>query len=422
MRAFWEIVRLELRRLWRSRAVHALVILSAAWVLATPHLLKSDGSPGGARELYIHFSAGGAFAITLIALASSAASSLAKERETKRLQLTLVRPVRFFHVALARIFALSLVAAANLAVAFAILAATVDLSVPCAHVISPVMMSPREEAVLMYDEFMKDPETPPEIRRTKKSIVLRLLTQKALDNYQSIAPGETAQWEFAAGGTLDEGSKPNLSVRLRFTNDFDLREEVRGTFRYGAFEGVVSNMTQSVIKVPLARNGDLGAADAKYLTFKNEGATSLMLRPRRDINLLVEADSFFCNLLRAYFELLAVATLTIAFAMLLGAGLGRSVAVFTCISFIFASVVSGDVIEQYPDQLETDRVDRIGLAITRAVQFASRPVASLHPLASLASDEMVETGETLEVFALDALLLPLLASLLSAAIMRRKKN
>ena len=190
MRPLLEIVRLELRRLWRSRAALALLGLSLVWMFAMPHVLKSDGTPGGARELYVHFSLGGAFALTLIALASSAASSLSRERDEKRLQLTLVRPVRFFAVALARMIALVAVGAANLAICAAVLAFSTDTAIRCSRVVSPVMISPRAEAELMYDEFMKDPETPPEVKKTKKSVVLRLLTQKAVDNYQSIAPGE----------------------------------------------------------------------------------------------------------------------------------------------------------------------------------------------------------------------------------------
>ncbi len=421
MRPLLEIARLELRRLWRSRAVLALLGLSLAWMFATPHVLKSDGTPDGARELYVHFSLGGAFALTLIALASSAASSLSRERDEKRLQLTLVRPVRFFAVALARTIALVAVGAANLAVCAVVLAFSADTAIRCSRVVSPVMISPRAEAELMYDEFMKDPETPPEVKKTKKSVVLRLLTQKAVDNYQSIAPGETVSWDF---GEVPGADSSRLAVRLRFTNDFDMREEVRGTFVYGGLSGVVSNITQAVVKVPLVRNGEEESpgAPAPRLSFTNAGETSLMLRPRRDINILVEEDSFAANLVRAYLELVSIMALVIAFAMLLGAGLGRSVAVFTCISFIFASVVSGDIIEQYPDQLETDRIDSIGLAITRAVQFVSRPVASLRPLAALSSDEMVEGGETAQVFALDFLLVPLVASLLCGAVMTRKKQ
>lgn len=421
MRPLLEIVRLELRRLWRSRAALALLGLSLVWMFAMPHVLKSDGTPGGARELYVHFSLGGAFALTLIALASSAASSLSRERDEKRLQLTLVRPVRFFAVAFARMIALVAVGAANLAICAAVLAFSTDTAIRCSRVVSPVMISPRAEAELMYDEFMKDPETPPEVKKTKKSVVLRLLTQKAVDNYQSIAPGETVSWDF---GEVPGAQSSKLAVRLRFTNDFDMREEVRGTFVYGGLSGVISNITQAIVKVPLSgvRQGENKTASAPRLSFTNAGETSLMLRPRRDINILVEADSFAANLVRAYIELVSVMALVIAFAMLLGSGLGRSVAVFTCISFIFASVVSGDIIEQYPDQLETDRVDSIGLAITRAVQFVSRPVASLRPLGALASDEMVELGETAQVFVLDFLLIPLLASLLCGVVMSRKKQ
>ena len=156
MRKFLEIVKLELKSLVRSRAVAMLVVASAAWMVVFPRVAKGDGTPAGLRELVMHFSLGGVFALLVVALLASATGSIARERAARRLQLTLVRPVRYTVVALGKISAHVAVGAGVLALACAILALTVDVSVPCSHVLSPAMPSPREEAKAMYASYMAD--------------------------------------------------------------------------------------------------------------------------------------------------------------------------------------------------------------------------------------------------------------------------
>ena len=78
------------------------------------------------------------------------------------------------------------------------------------------------------------------------------------------------------------------------------------------------------------------------------------------------------------------------------------------------------VIEQYPDSLETDAVDRFGLTIVRAVETCVKPPSALAPLSKLAADDCVEPKDALGMFAADFVLGPLVLSLLAAFVMRRK--
>ena len=98
---------------------------------------------------------------------------------------------------------------------------------------------------------MKNPDTPAEVRRARKGIVLRLLAQRAFDRYQSIQTNETASWTFEGLDGLD--ALENLAVRMRFTNQYEMRQDVRGVFTLGDRRGVVSNVTQAVLTVPLVR-------------------------------------------------------------------------------------------------------------------------------------------------------------------------
>ena len=88
------------------------------------------------------------------------------------------------------------VGASVLAVACAILALRTGLSEPCSHVLRPVMPSVREEAEAMYGAYMADENTPEAVKRAKKSVVVRLLANRAVDRYDPVLTNETAKWRF----------------------------------------------------------------------------------------------------------------------------------------------------------------------------------------------------------------------------------
>ena len=418
MKKFYEVFLLELRALVRSKTVAMLVVAAVSWMLAFPHIVKGDGTAEGVRELTVRFSLGGVFALLVVALLASATGSLARERVAKRLQLTLVRPVRYASVALGKIAAHVVVGAVVLAVACIVTAFSQDMSVPCSHVLSPLMPSPREEATEMYGKYMADPMTPDAVSRAKKSIVLRLLANRAIDRYDTIQTNSVAEWRFGALEGLD-----GLAVRMRFTNQMDMRQDVRGVFRLGSLEGVVSNVTQAVLTVPLRQKaGATASLDDARLTFENRGNFALMLRPRRDINILAAADSFGWNLLRAYLEMVFVLSLIVSLGIVLSAGLGRPVALFVAIVALIVGEMSPSVVEQYPDELETDVVDRVGLAITRFAASVTKPVSSLSPLGALSRDERIEPRDVAWLALSDIVVAPLLAALLASFAMARKQE
>ena len=99
MRGFAKVFCLEIASLVRSKTLVMLVVASVAWMFAMPYLVRGDGTADGSREMLVRYSLGGAFALLLVALLASATGSLARERAAKRLQLTMVRPVRHAAVA-----------------------------------------------------------------------------------------------------------------------------------------------------------------------------------------------------------------------------------------------------------------------------------------------------------------------------------
>ena len=425
MISFWRIFWLEFTGFVRSKTLALLVAASALWMLGLPFVMKGDGTADGARELYIHYSLGGVFTLLVIALLASATGSLAREREAKRLQLTLVRPVRYALIVLGKILAHVAAGALVLAVACTVLALKTDLAHPCSHVLSPILPSPREEAKAMYDVFMADPETPEAVKLAKKEVVLRLLQNKALDHYQTVLTNGLTSWKFA----LPAEVRGAPSVRLRFTNQFDSRDTIRGTFTLEGWTAAVSNITQAVLSVPLV-SADASAPQREVtpgprsgqLSFANEGRNALMLRPRKDIAVLLPADAFVWNLARAYVCLVAILALLVAFGLFLSASLGRPVALFVAIVTVVVSEMSPSVIEQYPDELETKLSDRIGLMFTRAAAEVTRPVAALNPLEKLSLDECVEPALVRHAVLVDLLVLPFLLALISGYVLPRKQD
>jgi hypothetical protein len=418
MNSFWRIFSLEFTAFARSKALALLLLASVAWMFVAPRLFTGDGTAEAAREMSLFYSLGGVTALLSVSLLAAATGALARERAAKRLQLTMVRPVRFITLALAKTAALTAAGAIVLAAAATVEALRRDLSRPCRHVLAPVLPSPREEAEAMYASYINDPKTPPAVKKARKSVVLRLLEQRAFDRYETVATNAAAAWRFRLPAAL--AARGALAARFRFTNLYDMRQDVLGRLRYGAAEGVVSNVTKAVLAVPLTAPR-AWTPDAKdELVFHNAGNASVMLRPRRDVNLLVSGDGFGWNLLRATAQLVALLAFLVAFGVFLGAGLSRPVALFTAIVLLALSEMSPSVLEQYPDELEKNAADAIGLFLTRTVAQVTHPIGSLQPLSALSQDVCVERADVARTLASNLVLFPLLFAALSALVIPRK--
>ena len=419
MNSLWRLFSLEFLSLIRSRTLLLLTLASVAWMFAAPHLLIGDGTPEGARQMILKYSLGGVATLLSICLLASATGSIARERAAKRLQLTLVRPVRFITIALAKTAALTAAAALVLALACLIALVQNDPTRPCRHVLSPVLPSPRAEAEDMYKAYMESPDTPDAVKKAKRDVVLRLLERRAIDHYQTIPTNSAAAWTFQ----FDEKTAATLpapTVRLCLSNTYDTRDDVRGLLTFNHFSGTFHNITKSILEIPLAPTTNSAAPNT--LTFLNTGKAAVMLRPRADVQLLIPADTFAANLFRAYLEWIGLLTLLISFGIFLGAGLSRAPALFTAVVILLVSEVSPSVIEEYPDELETKRADRIGLVITRFAAQATHPLSALSPISHLAADEAIENSDLAHSSAMNIVILPLLFAFLSALVIPRKEE
>ena len=422
MTSFWRIFCLELKAALRTGTLPVQLALAAAWMAAAPFLVRGDGTVEGAREMLVGYSLGGVLLLTVVSSVACATGSLARERAARRLQLTLVRPVRHWSVALAKTAALALSGALVLALGCAWLAIGSGASRPCRHVLKPVLPTPREEAETLYAAYMADPETPEPIRKAGRSTVIGILMQRARDRYQTIGTNETVRWRFDLPGEVPcDADAPSASVRLRFTNSFDMRRDVRGHLRLGGAEGTLDNITQAVVEVPLVRAASGGGSPGE-LVFANHGDESLMLRPRMDVDLMLPGDAFGWNLLRGYGLMVALVLVTVSFGVFLGAGLGRPVALFVAMVALAVGEMGPSVVDRCPEEIGSERSERIGLAITRVASAITHPVSALSPLEPLSRDECVEPAAVGRALLWGGLAVPLLFAFLSGLVLPRKPD
>lgn len=81
-----------------------------------------------------------------------------------------------------------------------------------------------------------------------------------------------------------------------------------------------------------------------------------------------------------------------------------------------------DVIENYPDPLEQNRLDSLGLTLTRAVDRVTKPFARPSPIKALIADEYVENDEWAEALIVNIILAPAALAVLAALCLRRKEE
>ncbi len=427
MKAFFEIVRLEWRALVRSRAFAMLSLAALAWMLILPRIVRDDGTAGGAFEIRVRYALGIVFSLVVVSLSAAAAGSLAKERAARRLQLALVKPVSRFALALGRTLALTAAGSLVLALSCAVLWFQTGAGRTCDHVLEPVLEPPEKVADRIFARYVEENENfKAFVERKGEGASRRYLVNhlEQVEDYEPIVSGGKGSWTFDISSI---GPEDVVTVLARPMDSFGGREEVKGVFRLGSRTGRIAHVNGTQLRVPLAfdaaaPDASEGRRSAGELVFGNEGAKSVLIYPRQDLRLLVRADAFGWNLLRAWMELTSELAFVVAAAMLLGACLGRSVSVFTVISLLIVMVVSPGVIENYPDPTESSFVDRASLAMTEFAARATSPFNALSPIGSLEGGYCIEWSEVLRAVAEDAIVLPVLLALLSALVLSRRQD
>ena len=264
------------------------------------------------------------------------------------------------------------------------------------------------------DAFLKDERTPEAVRKSPRAAILSLLTAKENERYEVVRPGQTASWPFTGVGTGP------VSVKTRFSTMYSLKAALNGVFRFENTSGTVSNNTQAILEVPLVVCAEVNTNGNDVLSFTNTGKTDVMLRPRRDIELLVPGDSFLANSVRASVEMLALAGLLAAFGLFLSAALSRPVALFTAAVLLAAAMMAPDAVAEFPDEFNATFGEKTGLAISRTVMSLTSAVSEASPVSDLATGKAIVAHDVVCMVACNLALFPSVLIALTAILLRRK--
>lgn len=404
------------RALVRGHVLSLLLVATVFAHLLLPSLVRSDGTAAGWREMYIRAVTGATYAVTAVAVLACACGAFAQERERFRLSLTVVRPASAFGVACGKWLALCAVAVVAYVLTAALTWARMPEAPPCRHRSAPALPPAVETARGMMADYLANPKTPEAVKKAPRAAVLRLLTNKERERYDVVRPGERQTWPFPA----ELARETNLVVRVRFATQFDLRSPLAGTFTLGGLSAAVSNNTQSVIEVGLKGTGKNGGDGTTDLRFENTGGEVVMLRPRRDLEVLAPADSFGANLARAVVQMLVATAVLAAFGLFLSSALSRPVALFTAFAALAVALMAPSVILQFPDELETTLANRMGLTVARGVHLLTATAGEAEPVSNLATGACIEWKDILKGVLVNAVLLPAGLLGLAALLVRRR--
>ena len=420
------------RALLRGHVLTALLALTALAHLLLPAVVRSDGTEAGHSELFLRVVPGSVYMVLCVALLACACGLVARARESHRLALAVVRPVSAGAVVLGPLMAL-------VAVAAVVLAFNAGLTcvhggwADCRHVYAPELEPPEVAARQMLQEILASTNTPEEIRSTPQHQLLSILIGREADRYEVIRPGGDLELPFPAEAAE---ASDGVTARIHFSTRFNLRASLSGVVSFGKWSATVTNNTQSFLEIPLAcavaqerdppetgrDKRDPSAVGTPKLAFRNTGKSEVMLRPRRDVELLTPADSFGMNMVRASCEMLCVIAFLCAFGLFLSSALSRPVAIFTALVALTVTEMAPAVLAQCPETLDLPFTDRIGLWLSRGVVFATSAVAEPEPLSNLATGTYIKWTDVGRAFFVNAVLAPLALLSFAAFLVRRRAS
>ena len=410
------------RALVRGHVLTALLALTALAHLLLPSVVRSDGTEAGHSELFLRVVPGSVYIVLCVALLACACGLVARARESHRLALAVVRPVSAGAVVLGPLMALVAVAAVVLAFNAGLTCVRGGWT-ECRHVHQPDLEPPEVTARQMLQEILASTNTPEEIRSTPQHRLLSILIGRETDRYEVIRPGGVLELPFSAEAAE---TSDGVVARIHFSTRFNLRASLSGEVAFGKWSAAVTNNTQSFLEIPLAcavaTSCDPPAVEAPKLVFRNTGRSEVMLRPRRDVELLTPADSFGMNMVRASCEMLCVIAFLCAFGLFLSSALSRPVAIFTALVALTVTEMAPAVLSQCPETLDLPFTDRIGLWLSRGVVFATSAVAAPEPVSDLATGTYIKWAEVGRAFLVDAVVAPLALLSLAAFIVRRRAS
>lgn len=424
-------LRLAAHSMLRTRTIAAVLVLLVACVGLLPRAVRGDGTPSGDIQILLQYTLGFAFFILCLATLWSACALLAAEIDSRRIHLTVVKPVRPISLWLGRWLALLVIQAALLAVIYLGTYAQLHWRMrqdgwcpadrPASRrVTRPLLPSPSEEARAILASMHANGTRP---QGVSDAAILRTLETRAREKFDVVNPDQDVRWRFRLGRPLQPGEP--LTVRLRFDSEYSTREHVRGVCRIWpeayperVVEHRLNDFTLNEIALPVdtrafsdAAGHDPEGLRTFVLVFRHVGETrrvsALMLRFRQDVALLTADGSFEANLARAALLQWAVLALLAAFGLTLSACFSLPVAAFVATLTLVLTLLGHAVVRTVSVEEEQAWRNRVGIWVSRGISSITSRAVQAEPLTSLTRGERIESDRIGETLIWNALLLPL---------------
>lgn len=481
MTGAFAMMRTALRLLVRSRLALLMLLAVLAADAALPLTIRGDGTLEGLIRLHLTYTLGTAsFLLGLFSLWTGC-GGIAREAETRTLQLLVVKPVPRLSIWLGKWFALLALDAVLLAVAVSASAATlaVRLRSPAFTDAERAETLPRTLAALAPLRAPR-PDVEPEVRAdydrlraagqlpdAPESTLLSQIRRNVLARTYALPPGGSRTWRFDRPARLPADTPVWLALRCDSSlvgsaeTALDVRPGGDGTsplpFRF--IPGI-----PRLLPAPLPL-GDYAApdGDALALTLSNRdpnGAT-LFFDPAEGAVLRVRSGTFAGNLLKAALLLYGRIALLAALGLALGTLFSMPVATFAAFVLLVLLQLSGfigsvattdravfvanvapfgaghhhghDAADASPEATATDagaddepspiaRAAATALyAVYRATWTLLRPLLEDTTVDRVATATAIPLREVAHALLRQLLLLPLLLGALSAAVLRSRE-
>ena len=434
---------LSIRAAIRSRVVAALLILLAVGVIGIPHLVTGDGTPASEMQVRLRYTL--AFGVGVLGLATLWASCAAfgAEIDSRRFELTAVKPVHPLTLWLGRwlgillldaILLLAVVAGVRvqLGQALAGLSGSRD---PAALMVSravarPLLPAPEVEARQQFEELRRENRLP---RELSAAVVFRQLVLESRNRYTVLHPGEHAAWKFLLPQPVAADGR--LWIRLRFDTEAESLADVRGICRLRrpgetawAAEVPVNDLVRNELELPVSAVPLAGAKEIE-LQFAYQASAetaALLIQPRRFLAVLTPQGSFTGNLARVLLAHLAILAALAALGLMLGACFSFPVAAFAATAMLLVVVV---VAGSEPTDLQDDPglgerptlMERASLAVTRSVDVVTRPLLQPEPLSQAVAGERVPAADLERLLFWGGCIYPLAFALVASRVLRRRE-
>jgi hypothetical protein len=439
------VMLLALRASCRTRVVLFLALLQILCALALPHAVQGDGTPAGDLEILLTYTLGFCFALQALSALWASCSLFAGEISSRRIQMSVVKPVGFAALWIGKWLALLALNAALLALVYALVYLQVRVTqrregwapevVPAArHLARPLLPTPAEEAMALYHTLKREGNLPEDLSRAE---ILQTLEEQARERYDIINPGDELRLNFELVRAIRSGD--TLDLRIRFDTHYGTRRHVRGVCRLAAtqspqsaVERRVESVTQNEIVLAfdaesfLPPAADQAAPRTFALSFLFEAddeqeTSALLLRLRQDAVLLIPGGSFEMNLVRSALVQGCVLAALCAFGLTLSACFSFPVAAFAASVTLALIMISGGILPMVSKEDEKPLAGRIGITVLRATRYATRHATAESPLRRVVHGERISREIMLAGALWNLGLVPLALSLLACAVLRRRE-